>query len=319
MTGAPLPPEFALIARHFAPLAGAGTDSLTDDVALLTPPPGRELVLKADALVGGVHFLNDDPADLVARKLLRVNLSDLAGKGATPIGYLLTVSVPRGTPDAWFAAFAAGLARDQAEFGVSLLGGDTTSTPGPISLSLTIVGHTAPGITPRRGGARADDAILVTGTIGDGALGLAVALGKLTDSTGHLLDRYRLPRPRMGMPVGEFATASMDISDGLVQDLSHICRASGLGAVLEAALVPLSAPARSAGPAWMETILTGGDDYEVLMTVPTARVDACIAAAAERGISLTRIGRMATGPADVRVLDAAGAPMTFAATGWTHF
>src|SRR5271169_1473023 len=168
-----LPAEFDLIARHFRPLAGPGALDLRDDAALLTPPPGRELVLTVDAMVAGVHFLPDDPPDLIGRKLLRVNLSDLAAKGATPLAYLMTVSAPKGTPDAWFAGFAAGLAQDQAEFGVSLLGGDTTSTPGPLSLSLTILGHVAPGRMVRRTGARAGDGIWVTGTIGDGALGLA--------------------------------------------------------------------------------------------------------------------------------------------------
>ena len=172
-----LPAEFSLIARHFRPLAGPGALDLRDDAALLTPPPGRELVLTADAMVAGVHFLPDDPPDLVGRKLLRVNLSDLAAKGAVPLGYLMTVSAPKDTPETWFAGFAAGLAQDQATYGVTLLGGDTTSTPGPISLSLTIIGHVAPGTAVHRFGARDGDGIWVTGTIGDGALGLAVALG----------------------------------------------------------------------------------------------------------------------------------------------
>src|SRR6202789_2342255 len=184
-TADPLPAEFALIAKYFRPLAGPGSLDLRDDAALLTPPPGRDLVLTADAMVGGVHFLADDPPDLVGRKLLRVNLSDLAAKGATPLGYLMTVSAPRATQDAWFAGFAAGLAADQAEFAVSLLGGDTTSTPGPISLSLTIIGHVAPGQMVHRTGAQAGDGIWVTGTIGDGALGLAGAQGKLADATGY--------------------------------------------------------------------------------------------------------------------------------------
>ena len=322
--GTQLPAEFSLIARHFAPLAGPGTDGLRDDVAILTPPPGRDLILKADALVEGIHFFPTDPADFIARKLLRVNLSDLAGKGATPIGYLLTISVPRGTPDAWFAAFAAGLAQDQAEFAVYLMGGDTTSTPGPISLSLTIIGHAAPGQTPRRGGAQPGDDIWVTGTIGDGALGLAVAQGRLADPTGHLLDRYRLPRPRLGLALGGLApnglvTASMDVSDGLVQDLGHICRHSGLGAEVEAARVPLSAPARAAGPDWMATILTGGDDYEVLMTLPPDHADAMRAEAHRAGIPITRIGRMVPGLSTVCVLDSTGAPIPLGPGGWSHF
>ncbi|MBN8898627.1 MAG: thiamine-monophosphate kinase, partial [Rhodospirillales bacterium] len=149
-----LPAEFSLIARHFRPLAGPGALGLRDDAAVLAPPAGRELVLTVDAMVAGVHFLPDDPADLVGRKLLRVNLSDLAAKGAVPLGYLMTVSAPRGTPEDWFAGFAAGLAADQARFGISLLGGDTTSTPGPLSLSLTAIGHVAPGTAVHRFGAR---------------------------------------------------------------------------------------------------------------------------------------------------------------------
>ena len=317
--GTQLPAEFSLIARHFSPLAGPGTDGLRDDVAILTPPPGRDLILKADALVEGVHFLPTDPADLVARKLLRVNLSDLAGKGAIPIGYLVTISVPRGTPDEWFVAFAAGLAQDQREFSISLLGGDTTSTPGPISLSLTVIGHAEPGKTPRRGGAAAGDEIWVTGTIGDGALGLAVAQGRLSDLSGHLLDRYRLPRPRLGFALGGIASASMDVSDGLVQDLGHICRHSELAAEIETALIPLSDPARAAGSEWLETILTGGDDYEVLMAVPPPRADALRAEAQRVGIQVTKIGRLLAGPPHVHVLDAAGLPMTLASGGWSHF
>ena len=243
--------EFSLIARHFRPLAGPGALDLQDDAAVLAPPPGRDLVLTADAMVAGVHFLPDDPPDLVGRKLLRVNLSDLAAKGATPFGYLMTVSAPRGTPDAWFAGFAAGLTEDQKQYGVVLLGGDTTSTPGPMSLSLTIIGHVAPGQAVRRAGARPGDGIWVTGTIGDGALGLAVARGKLQDPTGHLLSRYRLPQPRIGLAIVGIASAGMDVSDGLVQDLGHICRAGGLAAEIDASLVPQSPrPARRDRTGW---------------------------------------------------------------------
>jgi len=310
-----LPAEFSLIARHFRPLAGPGSLDLRDDAALLTPPAGQQLVLTADAMVAGVHFLPDDPPDRIGQKLLRVNLSDLAAKGATPLGYLMTVSTPRSTSDAWYAGFAAGLMRDQATYGCTLLGGDTTSTPGPISLSLTAIGHVAPGMAVHRFGASAGDGIWVTGTIGDGALGLQVALGKLADSTGFLLDRYRLPRPRVGLRIGGIASAGMDISDGLIQDLGHMCRASGVRARIDAELVPMSEAARVAGPDWLETRLTGGDDYELLLAVPPDRADALTA----QGIPVTRIGTFHSGPPEVIVCGASGEPLAFDKGGWSHF
>ena len=314
-----LPAEFSLIARHFRPLAGPGALDLQDDAALMTPPPGRQLVLTADAMVAGVHFLPDDPPDLVGRKLLRVNLSDLAAKGAEPLSYLMTVSTPRDTPDAWFAGFAAGLARDQATYGVTLLGGDTTSTPGPISLSLTIIGHVAPGTAVHRFGAHAGDEIWVTGTIGDGALGLAVAQGKLLDPTGFLLDRYRLPQPRVGLELAGIASAGMDVSDGLVQDLGHICRTSGVAAEVLVDAVPLSDAARAAGPHWLTTCLTGGDDYELLLAVPAGRADALRAAAARIGVAVTRVGRFHSGSPEVMLRQASGEPLALTKGGWSHF
>ncbi len=310
-----LPPEFSLITRHFRPLAGPGSLELRDDAALLAPPPGRELVLTVDAMVAGVHFLPDDPADLVGRKLLRVNLSDLAAKGAVPLGYLMTVSAPKGTPDDWFAGFAAGLALDQAEFGITLLGGDTTSTPGPVSLSLTAIGHVAPGTAVHRFGASAGDEVWVTGTIGDGALGLQAALGRLADPDGWLAGRYRLPRPRVGLTLAGIASAAMDVSDGLVQDLGHICRASGLAAEIVADNVPLSDAARAAGPDWLTTCLTGGDDYEVLMAVPPGKGEALRAS----GIPVTRIGILRAGEPAVTVLRRDGSPMMLDKGGWSHF
>jgi thiamine-monophosphate kinase len=314
-----LPPEFALIAKYFRPLAGPGSLDLRDDAALLTPPPERDLVLTADAMVGGVHFLPDDPPDLVGRKLLRVNLSDLAAKGATPLGYLLTVSTPKDTPESWYAAFTDGLAQDQAEFGVTLLGGDTTSTPGPISLSVTIVGHVARGMAVHRFGANDGDGIWVTGTIGDGALGLAVATGRLADPTGYLLGRYRLPQPRVGLAIGGVASAGMDVSDGLVQDLGHICRASNLAAEIDAALVPLSPQARAAGEAWLETCLTGGDDYELLLAVPPSNETALQEAATARGVAVTRIGGFHSGASQVMVTAANGETLALKKGGWSHF
>jgi thiamine-monophosphate kinase len=311
--------EFRRIARHFAPLAGPAGLGLLDDAAVLTPPPGRQLVISADAMVEGVHFLPADPPDLVARKLLRTNLSDLAAMGAAPLGYLTTVSVRADTPDAWFAAFAAGLAADQREFGLSLLGGDTTSTPGPATLSLTILGTVAPGAALLRSGARPGDEIWVSGTIGDATLGLLALKGELSDPTGLLAARYRLPQPRvaLGERLHGIADAAMDVSDGLVQDLGHMCRASRLAAVIEAPLVPLSDPARTAGR--LETCLSGGDDYELLLAVPPGGADALRATSRACGIPVTRIGGFRPGEPHVTVRAADGTFLGFAREGWSHF
>ncbi|MDB5370033.1 MAG: thiamine-phosphate kinase [Roseomonas sp.] len=320
-----LPPEFALIARHFRPLAGPGALCLTDDAALLDPPAGRQLVLAADAMVAGVHFLPDDPPETIGRKLLRTNLSDLAAMGAVPLAYLLTISLPRGIAPGWLEAFAAGLAEDQAEFGLQVLGGDTTSTPGPISLSLTILGHVAPGMALRRAGARAGDDIWVSGSIGDGTLGLAVLLREQpADAAGFLADRYRLPRPRLalGQALAGLASAAMDVSDGLVQDLGHLCRAAGCGAEIEAAAVPLSPAAAAllaAEPGLLPRILTGGDDYELLFAAGPEAASDIRARAGACGVAVTRLGRFVPGEALVTVRDRQGTAMPLGRGGWSHF
>ncbi len=267
-------------------------------------------------MVQGVHFLPDDPPDLIARKLLRTNLSDLAAMGADPWAYLLTVSTPRDTPDTWFAGFAAGLAQDQAEYRLTLLGGDTTSTPGPISLSVTILGTVAPGQAIRRGTAQDGDGIWVSGTIGDGALGLLAATGQYPDPTGFLADRYRLPRPRLGLAQKPLVNAAMDISDGLVQDLGHLCRESGLAAELHAGLVPLSDLANADQ---LALCLTGGDDYELLMAVSPAHEAAFQAHATALRLAVTRVGQFRAGAPDVTVCAPQGHPMTLPRTGWSHF
>lgn len=313
-----LPLEFQRIARHFAPLAGEGALGLTDDAAVLASIPGK-LVLSADAMVEGVHFPAGEAPDLIARKLLRTNLSDLAAMGALPLGYLLTIAVPRTTPEAWFESFAKGLATDQAAFGLKLLGGDSTSTPGPVTVSLTILG-TAHAVL-RRAGARAGDDIWVSGTIGDAALGLLALRGEVADDQGFLVDRYRLPQPRLelGRRLVGIAHAGMDVSDGLVQDLGHLCRAAGLGAVVEAALVPASPVARDAGPAHLLRRLTGGDDYELLFAAPPSGASAVAAAASAAGTPVMRIGHFRDTPAHVTVLDDAGDEIVVARGGWSHF
>jgi thiamine-monophosphate kinase len=299
---------------------------LADDAAVLDLPPGRQLVLAADAMVAGVHFLPEDPPETVGRKLLRVNLSDLAAMGAAPLGYLMTTALPRGTPDAWLAGFAAGLAQDQAEFGLSVLGGDTVSTPGPIALSLTILGTVASGAALRRVGARPGDGVWVSGSIGDGALGLRVLQGRLPpDAAGHLARRYRLPEPRLalGGALAGLARAAMDVSDGLAQDLGHLCRAAGCGAVIRAAEVPLSPAARAAlaeDPGLLPLVLAGGDDYELLFAAPPGADSAVLARAAAAGVAVTRIGEFVEGPAEVAVQGPDGAPMPpLPRGGWSHF
>jgi thiamine-monophosphate kinase len=312
-----LPAEFAVIETYFKPLAGAGALALADDAAILTPPPGRELVISADAIVEGIHFLPTDPPETLGRKLLRVNLSDLAAMGAVPLSYLLTLSVPRATQPAWFEAFAAGLAADQVEFGITLLGGDTTSSPGPIFLSATIIGHVAPGTALRRSAAAPGDLLYVTGTIGDAALGLLALQGKLADPTGQLAGRYRLPRPRLGLFLHGIVSVCMDISDGLVQDTGHLCRAAELGAEIYAEQIPLSPAARAAEQ--FSICLAGGDDYELLLAVPPAHEQALAQECARALVPVTRIGHFIKSPPRVRVLDASGNEISTAQQGWSHF
>lgn len=326
-----LPGEFDLIARYFAPLSAGmpGALGLQDDACTYAPPPGHELVLTVDALVAGIHFLTDDPADLVARKLLRVNLSDLAAKGAKPVGYLMTTAFTPETDEAWVAAFAKGLAADQQEFGVGLLGGDTIATPGPLSLSLTAVGTVPTGRALRRNGAKAGDVVLVSGTIGDGALGLKVLRHEFLELSGDerkfLADRYHLPQPRVALGQALMASglvhAMMDVSDGLVGDLAHIAEASGMAATLRAADVPLSSAAAeilAEATDLLPLILTGGDDYELLLTAAPNDVPALLGLAAEIGTPLSVIGGIISG-AGVHVVDRDGADMAMAAGGYRHF
>lgn len=320
-----LPPEFAFIRRHFLALAGPAALNLQDDAAVFSPPQGREMVMAVDAMVENVHFLPTDPPDTIGRKLLRCNLSDLAAMGSRPEGWLLAFARSPHITDAWVEQFCAGLAQDQACFGLSLMGGDTTSTSGPLVLSLTIVGSVLPGQAIQRCGARAGDGLWVSGTIGDGALGLRVLQGvepPLADPTGHLAERYRLPQPRIGLPLHGLASAAMDVSDGLVQDAGHLARENALHVRIQADQVPLSTAARALGPAWQEVCLTGGDDYEILFAVPPEREHqllSCPSLPTPYGVvPVTRIGQFEAGVPGVSVMDGAGQPMHFKAKGWSH-
>ena len=319
--------EFERIARFFAPLAAPEGLSLLDDVAIIPGPPGEQYVLNTDSIVEGVHFRPEDPADQVAQKLLRVNLSDLAGKGAVPVGYLLTTALPRERDEAWLERFAEGLARDQREFGIGLLGGDSVATTGPVMLSVAAVGRVRAGETVLRKGARPGDAVFVSGTLGDGALGLGALTGELpelsADQRDFLADRYRLPRPRLqlGRRLVGTARAMMDISDGLVADLGHICETSGVGAVVEAARLPLSPAARAAIDAdasRLRLALAAGDDYELLFTAPAEAAAGIAAIARETAVPVTAIGRIERGKG-IRVIDEQGAPIAVTDAGYRHF
>ena len=322
-----LPGEFELIRRYFAPLSGRGSLSLTDDAAILQPRAGWSVVATVDTVISGVHFLAEDPPDLVARKALRVNLSDLAAMGAEPLGYLLVAAFPPQTEEAWVARFAQGLALDQAEFEIGLLGGDTAATPGPLSLTITALGQVEAGRALLRSGASPGDRVYVSGTLGDGALGLKVARGAgaglAASSRAFLLERYRLPRPRLqlGRHLVGIATAALDVSDGLAADLGHICATSKVGAAIEAARVPLSPAARAlidAGEANLAEALTGGDDYELLFTAPAQAEPALARIAAELDLPLTRLGEIRAEPG-LHVLDEGGRPIALGSGGYRHF
>lgn len=322
--------EFGRIARYFAPLAAGmpGAAGLKDDVATLAVPPGEMLVAKTDTIVDTVHLLGDETPQLIARKALRVNLSDLACKGARPIGYLLTLSLPASVDDAWVKAFAGGLAADQKEFGIGLLGGDSVSTPGPLTVTVAMLG--AASAVARRADARAGDDVYVSGTIGDAALGLLALRGKLKGLPARarkfLIDRYRLPQPRIaaGRALRGIVHAAMDVSDGLVGDLGHIANHSGLTATIRWHDVPLSPAARQAlagagagAAALRDAVMGGGDDYELLFTAPPNARPRISAAARAAGLPLTRIGTMSAGKG-VRVVDEGGRDVTPKVGGYRH-
>lgn len=325
--------EDALIAEFWAPLAAgfAGTFDLRDDAAVIAPPPGCELVVTTDALIAGVHFFPDEPADAVGWKALAVNVSDLVGKGATPLAYVMNVALPTLDRD-WLKAFAAGLGEAQEAFGCGLVGGDTDRTPGLLSVSITAFGSVPTGSMIRRATAQAGDRVYVAGTVGDVALGLALRRDpelsvrcRLDEAARqYLAGKFSRPRPPLVLvpALRACASAAIDISDGLMKDLGHLCRASGVGARLNAADVPLSSAAQAvlaAEGAVLADLMTGGEDYTVLAAVPPARAKAFEALAAETRTRVTCIGTLEPASAGVVALNAAGEPMSFTQLGWDHF
>jgi len=323
--------EERLIARYFRPLAGhPGALGLADDAAILTPPPGCDLVLTTDGVIAGVHFFPDDPSDTIGRKALRMNLSDLAAKGATPLGFLMSLALPASIDDGWLAAFATGLGADAERYGCPLLGGDTDRTPGPLSVSIAAFGAVPHGKIVRRATAKVGDRIVVSGTIGDAALGVKLRRDeglarrwRLSDTmAAHLRERYLLPQPRNALAdaVLQNASAAIDVSDGLAGDLAKLTRASAVAAEIDVARVPLSDAVRAAiaaDPAMLETALSGGDDYEIVATLPAEKLGAFNAAAQAAGVAVTEIGRVAAGEGARFVRD--GKALTFAQPSYSHF
>ena len=323
--------EDSLIARYFRPLAtDPGAFGLIDDAAILKASDD-DIVVTTDAIVEGVHFPPDDPPDTVARKALRVNLSDLAAKGATPAGFVLTLAL-RAADDAWLKPFARGLGEDAELFGCPLLGGDTVSTPGPLVVSITAFGRVPKGQMVHRSGAKPGDRIVVTGTIGDAASGLdilrggAVAAVLADDAAARemLVGRYRVPQPRMALAgaVRDYAHAAMDVSDGLAGDLAKLCAASGVSAVIDAQSVPLSAAAAALiarGAVGIETIVSGGDDYEILCAIPENHFEAFAQAAQQAGVAVTSIGTVIAGPSVPKFLDAQGGEIVLQRLSYSHF
>lgn len=323
--------EDRLIARYFAPLA---TDpaalGLIDDAAAIVPPPGCDLVVTTDGIIAGVHFFPDDPPDKISRKVLRMNLSDLAAKGAKPLGFLISVSLPSQIDETWIAAFAAGLGDDAKTYECPLLGGDTDRTPGPASISITAFGTVPHGAMVRRSTAQVGDCVVVTGTIGDSALGVRLRRDaglaqrwQLTDAgQTHLKQRYLLPQPRnvLAKAVLHHASAAMDVSDGLVGDLAKLCRVSGVAVDVDVARVPFSDAVRvaiTADAGAIEPALTGGDDYEILLTLAPDKQAVFNAAASKAGVAATEIGRVAAGQGARFLRD--GKVLAFARASYSHF
>jgi len=321
--------EFDVIKRLFAPLSAAepGAFNLTDDAAVLTVDAGCDMVLTKDAMVGGVHFLENDNPQNIARKLLRTNLSDIAAMGAKPVAYLLATAWPDSCNEAWIKVFVQGLAADQMQYGVTLIGGDTVRTSGPLTLSLTLIGKLPKGQALRRCGAQADDLLCVSGTIGDAALGLKVTSGLLDAGAGggnsFLEKRYFLPQPRvsLGPALLGVATSCIDISDGLLADIAHIATQSGVGMEIRQDQIPLSNAARALieqKPDLWASIFSGGDDYELAFTVAPENLSEIVKKADALAETVSIIGKVTSAGAVV-VTGNNGQVVPFEQTGWTHF
>jgi thiamine-monophosphate kinase len=364
--------EFSLIEKYFKPLAEnfAGSLNLSDDAAIISPPEGCELIITKDAISQGIHFIGNESPDLIASKALRVNLSDLAAMGAQPICYLLALMLPKDTSEEWLEKFAGGLKQTQEEFSIHLAGGDTTATNGSLSISITAIGSVPKGEALRRSGAKIGDDIYVSGTLGDSVLGLALCHPRESGDLGqhseppkipaqggddeYLINRYLTPQPRisLGISLRNIASSAMDISDGLVQDLGHICTASNVGAVIYADKIPChrtclefrcseaktvvfenrtaSVHSSTCGVEAQKTlfaasnsrnyehVLSGGDDYELLFTAPPDKRNTIENLAKSLSLQLTCIGKATSGNS-VQVLDENGKEIALNKKGFSHF
>jgi thiamine-monophosphate kinase len=325
--------EFDIIARYFAPLAtNPAALGLLDDAAVLSVPEGHELVATCDTIIGGVHFLTNDPPDTIGYKALAVSLSDLAAKGARPHVYLLSVAFPELPSPPWLEAFALGLQAAQEGSGIELVGGDTCATLGPLTVTVTALGLLPQGEAVLRRGAMAGDRLYVSGTIGDAALGLKLLLapwleaewGLSEDEGAFLVERYRCPSARNGLalPLRQCARAAIDVSDGLVGDTGKLCKASGVSATIEAARVPLSPAATKAvakKPELLAELLTAGDDYEIVAAMEASHASGFEKEAHEHGVTVTAIGEVKAGDGQVTVLDGEGHSLKLARAGFEHF
>ncbi len=322
--------EDEIIARLFAPIAGPGGLGLKDDAALISPPPGRDIVATTDSIVAGVHFFADDPPESVARKALRVNLSDLAAKGAEPLGFLLTLALPSDLPADWLTRFAGSLGEDCRRFKIDLLGGDTVKTPGPPMISISALGSAPAGRMVSRAGARAGDILFVSGSIGDAAIGLrtrmdvSLAARLSPPARAALARRYLEPSPRgaLALAMRECARAGMDVSDGFVGDLAKMLRASDASGKIDLRRAPLSDAAREAisiDPTLFDLAVTGGDDYELLASVSPDRATRFEDMAREAGVSVTRVGEVVGGLESPEFLGLDGQPAAFARASYSHF
>ncbi len=328
------PSEDELIAAYFAPLAGTGAFGLRDDAALLTGKPGHDIVVTTDILVTGVHFFPGDSPGAVARKALRVSLSDLAAKAAEPLGFLLGLALPEDWTEAWLAGFSQGLGEDAAAFNCPLLGGDTVKSSGATIISITAFGAVPAGSMVMRGTVEAGDRIYVSGTIGDASLGLKLRFHEAQDEgwigslsaqeTAHLAGIYLLPQPRLALrnPLRAHAHAAMDISDGFAGDLTKMLRLSGMTAEVVISDVPLSAAARTAlrmTPSLIENVLIGGDDYEILCAVPPPCCASFEAEAAATGVLVTPVAIAVAGKDSPIFKDKEGNSLAFARPSFQHF